>query len=138
MAKSYGKLDQALKDLVEAYLEIEEELTEKHGEDEEALAHAFIEALETSVESAMEEHDCSSGSFASMLSNLSEALEQIDSAAFEGSSEDDEYELADEDYEMDDSDIDDADLDEDEDSDDDEDEDDEDLDDVDDDEEDDD
>lgn len=123
MAKSYAKLDQALKDLVEAYLEIDAELTEKHGEDEEALAHAFTEVLETSVESAMEEHDCSSSSFASMLSNLSESLEQIDPAAFEGAGDDDEYELAEEDYDADDGDIDDADLDDEDDLDEDEDED---------------
>lgn len=109
MANSYTKLDQALKDLVEAFSGVEEELTEKHGEDEEALAHAVLEAVETSVEGALEEHDYSSSSFASLLSVLTEALEQLDPAAFE--EEGAEYDMSEVEYDIDDSDIDDADLD---------------------------
>ena len=112
MANSYQKLDQALKDLVESYAEIETELEEKHGDDEEALSHALIEALETSIEGALEEHDYSSANFAGVLSLLTEALEQLDPAAFEDSSEDDEeYDMAEVEYDLEDADIDDADLD---------------------------
>jgi len=109
MANSYAKLDSALKDLVEAFSEVEEELSAKHGEDEEALSHAVIEALETAVEGALEEHDYSSSSFAGLLSLLTEALEQLDPAAFE--EEGGEYDMAEVEYDADDADVDDADLD---------------------------
>ena len=109
MAKTHSKLDQALNDLIEAYSELEEELGTKHAEDEEALSHAMIEALETSIEGALEEHDYSSSNFASVLSMLTEALEQVDPAAFEDESED--YDMSEVEYSADDADIDDADLD---------------------------
>lgn len=83
MANTYTKLDQALKDLIEAYNELEEEVGEKYEDDEDAYAHAIIEALETSVESAIEEHDSSTTQFATILSNLTEALEQLDPSAFD-------------------------------------------------------
>ncbi len=114
MVKSFSKLDQALKDLVEAYAELESDLEAKHGEDEESLSAALIEALETGVEGALEEHDYSSSSFAGLLSMLTEALEQLDPAAFEGEeSEDEEYDLSDVDYDIEEGELEDADLDED-------------------------
>ena len=109
MAKAYAKLDQSLKDLVEAFAEVETELEEKHGEDEEALSHAVIEALETAVEGALEEHDYSSSSFAGLLSLLTEALEQLDPAAFEDEGE--EYDMSEVEYDLEETDVDDADLD---------------------------
>lgn len=112
MADSFSKLDQALKDLVEAYTNLISELESKYGdEDEDALSAAIIEALETSIEGAIDEQDSSTTNFAEMLSALSEALEQLDPAAFDEQSaegEDEEYEDDDVDYD----DIDDADLDE--------------------------
>lgn len=128
MADSYAKLDQAIKDLVEAYAELEEDATEKHGEDEEAFGSAIVEALETSIEGAMEEYDISSAAFASLLSVMTEALEQIDPAAFEGGSseeeedddngDDDDVDYDDDgDYDEDEEDEDDEDFDDDEDDD---------------------
>ena len=83
MSNSYAKLDQALKDLLEAYTELEEENESKFGDDEDSYSHAMIEALETSIESALEEHDVSTTVFAAVLSNLTEALEQLDPSAFD-------------------------------------------------------
>lgn len=108
MADSFTKLDQALKDLIEAYTELESELDGKYGEDEEAYAAAIIEALETSIESAVDEQDSSTSVFANLLSSLSEALEQLDPAAFE----EERAEEGDEDYDIDDVDYDDLDEDE--------------------------
>ncbi|MFN8389162.1 MAG: hypothetical protein U0136_02590 [Bdellovibrionota bacterium] len=109
MANTFSKLDQALKDLIEAYVELEGQLEEKHGDDEESMSHAMIEALETAVEGALEEHDYSSSNFAGVLSLITEALEQLDPAAFEEEGE--EYDLAEVEYELEDGDIDDADID---------------------------
>lgn len=112
MASSYSKLDQALKDLIEAYTAMEEEFDEKYGDDEEAFSSAVIEALETSVESAIDDQDSSTSFFANLLSSLSEALEQLDPAAFEETTEeeDDEDDASEIDY--DDLDENDLDLDE--------------------------
>lgn len=112
MGKKHNKLDQALKDLIESYVELEEELSAKHRDDEDALNAGIIEVLETSIEGALEEHDYSSSKFANLLSVLTESLEQIDPAAFEGE-EDEDYNMSEVDYDEDESDIDDADLDED-------------------------
>jgi len=109
MADSFSKLDQALKDLVEAYSNLVSELESKHGEeDEEALGTAILEALETSIESAIDEQDSSTTEFAEMISALSEALEQLDPSAFDEQSEEEEEE----EYEEDDSEYDDIDEDE--------------------------
>lgn len=101
MVSLYKKLDDALKDLVEAYIELEDQITEKVGDDEDAFTHAIIEALETSIESAIEEHDFSTTGFAAILSNLTEGLEQLDPVAFDDDEEEDEDESDDdEDYDM--------------------------------------
>ena len=115
MAKS--KLDQALIDLIEAYTELEAELDKKFADDEESYAAALIETIETSVEAAIEDQDASTGSFASLLSSMTEALEQLDPSAFEGGEEeddDDEYEADDDDVDLDDDDLDEDDDDDDE------------------------
>ncbi len=110
MAHKSSKFHQALIDLIEAYSQIEDVATEKHGDDESAANSAILEVLETSIESAIEEQDASTSFLASMLSSLSEALEQIDPSAFEESDEDyDEYEAEDSDIDLDE---DDDDLDE--------------------------
>jgi predicted transcriptional regulator len=109
MADSFGKLDQALRDLVEAYSNLVSELESKYGDDdEEAITTAIIEAVETSIEGAIDEQDSSTTEFAEMLSALSEALEQLDPSAFEEQGEEEEEEYEDEDVDYDD--IDDEDL----------------------------
>jgi hypothetical protein len=120
MGDAYTKLDQALKDLIEAYTEIESELDDKHGDDEESFSTAIIEVLETAVESAIDEQDSDTRSIATILSNLSEALEQLDPSAFdaEETEDADEDEEEDEDYDIDDDDEDLEELDEEEDEDD--------------------
>ena len=118
MSSAYARLDQAVKDLLDAYIEIDDELQSKHSEDEDSFSNAMIEALETSLESALEEHDISTGALAGIFSNFTEALEQLDPSAFDAD-EDDEYVVEDVDddidddvdpYEMDDDDIDDDEL----------------------------
>jgi ribonuclease E len=121
MANSFSKLHQALRDLIEAYTELEEELDEKCSDDDEAFSNEMIEALETSIESAIEEQDSSTAFFATMLASLSEGLKQVDPSAFdeeEGEEADDdaEYDIDEEsEYDIDDEEMD---LDEDEDEDD--------------------
>ncbi len=107
MANSTSKLDQALMDLIEAYSEIASGLAEKHGEDEDALNNALVEVLETSIDSAVEEQGFNTSQFASMLSCLTEALEQIDPSAFEDEDEDYEYDIEESDIDLDDDDADD-------------------------------
>lgn len=115
MADSFGKLDQALRDLVEAYSNLVTELEGKYGDDdEEAITTAIIEAVETSIEGAIDEQDSSTTEFAEMLSALSEALEQLDPSAFEEQAEEEEEYEEDEDEDVDYDDIDDADIDEEE------------------------
>ncbi len=110
MGNSNTKLDQALRDLIEAFRGIREKLDEKHGEDEDAFEGAIMEVLEASIENAIEEEDISSHAFAEMLDLLTEALEQYDPAAFDDADED-EYDADDDsEYDVDD----DIDLDEDE------------------------
>jgi len=116
MADSFAKLDQALKDLIEAYTQLEEEYEEKFSDDDEAFSSAMIEALETSIENAIDEQDSSTSLFANMLSSLSEALEQLDPAAFEDETEgeapeeEEGYDADDVDYEdIDENDLDDED-----------------------------
>ena len=112
MASSYSKLDQALQDLIETYTDLEAEVSDKHSQDEDSYNHAIVEVLETSIESALEEHDVTTSTFASLLSNLMEALEQLDPLAFEDDSDSDDYDLdsvdvgEDENYEDEDEDID--------------------------------
>ena len=116
MAHSHNKLEQALKDLIEAYAALEQELEEKHGDDEDAFSHEICEALETAIETAIEDSDSTPSFLATLLSNTSQALEQIDPNAFEASDEEEYEEESEEaeDLEEDDEleDLDDYDLDE--------------------------
>ncbi len=127
MARASSKLEQALRDLIEAYTELEEGLEQKHGEDEASFSHAVDEALEAAIETAIEETDASTNVFGAILSNLTESLERLDPNAFEAQADADYDEIDDVDVDdadvedADDSDdaddLDDADLDEDEDED---------------------
>lgn len=90
MGKTAGRLEQAILELIESYAEVENNAEEKHGEDEDSYAHAMIEAIETSLESAIDESDVSTGQFAAILANLSEALEQLDPSAFESDEDEDD------------------------------------------------
>lgn len=92
---AFANLDQALKDLIESYVELEEETEQTHGDDEDSYTQAIIEALETSVETAIEEHDVSTTTFATILSHLTEALEQLDPSAFEDEETHDAYDMND-------------------------------------------
>lgn len=116
MGDSYIKLDQALKDLIEAYVDLDKEIALKNNDDEDAYSSAMIETLETSIESALEDQDVESKFFANMITFLSDALEQLDPVAFEDAiteGADDEYESDDDDeIDYDDSDDDDSDDDE--------------------------
>ena len=109
MAISSSRLDQALRDLIDSYSELEAGFVGTLGEDEDSLNHALVEVCETAIESALEENDTSTTVFASMLSNLTEALEQLDPAAFED--DDSDYEIDDVDMGVDDIDDIDDDLD---------------------------
>ena len=95
MGDSFAKLDQALKDLIEAYVALDTEISAKHSDDDEAYANAMTEVLETSIESALEEQDQETKFFANMITLLSDALESIDPVAFEDplgeDSDDDDY-----------------------------------------------
>ena len=89
MSNAYARLDQALKDLVEAYTEVEAELEDKYSDDEDSFSHAVIEALETAIESTIEEQDISTSALAGVFANMTEALEQLDPSAFD--EDEDEY-----------------------------------------------
>ncbi len=112
MPNAYSKLDQALIDLIDAYVELEAKLVEKHDNDEDEVASGITEALEASIDSAIEDQDFSTSLFASVVSKLSDALEQLDPSAFEN---EEDFELGGENYEVETDDIDLDDLDEDED-----------------------
>src|SRR5690606_3363417 len=112
----YSKLDQAVSDLVEAYQALEQSLEEKHGEDFESIENNVVEALENAIDSAIEEHDSTTSQFASLVSSMSDAIEQLDPSAFEGEDEDElELETGDYDDLEDDIDLDDDELEDEED-----------------------
>lgn len=105
MDNPYSRLNQALRDLVESYSEIEDELEQKFTEDEDSFASAVIEALEGALESAVDELGVSTNELAGVVANITEALEQLDPSAFD-EDENDDYVMEDvnglEDYDMDD------------------------------------
>lgn len=116
MAYSSAKLDEALRQLIEAYVQLEADSEKKHAGDEDVVSSAIIDAIAESLESAIEDQDISTGYFATVASALSEALEQLDPSAFEDPDSDDEKD-DDDDIDIDDldDDLDYEDLDEDED-----------------------
>ncbi|MCB0360495.1 MAG: hypothetical protein KDD44_12690, partial [Bdellovibrionales bacterium] len=66
------------------------ELEEKFGDDVDTYEHSVVEALEASIESVADEQDVSTNFVATMLSALSEALEQLDPSAFDGDEDEEE------------------------------------------------
>ncbi len=83
MAKSASNLEQALVELIDGYIELESSSNKAYGDDEDSFSNSIIEGLETSLDAAIEESNISTTEFATLLANLSEALEQIDPSAFE-------------------------------------------------------
>jgi hypothetical protein len=109
MPSSSAKLDQALSDLIEAFTELEIELDGKFGEDEDTYSSALIETLEAAIENALDEQDSNTTVVATLLSTLTEALEELDPSAFDEIEEESDYDLDDvnlEDYDEEDDDID--------------------------------
>jgi len=80
--------------LLEAFSELEEEVEEKFGDDEDSFENAVIEMLETSLEQAIDDTGISTAVTASMLSSLSEALEQLDPDAFSDEEAEFSYDLS--------------------------------------------
>lgn len=110
MAHTVSKLEQSLRDLIDAYHELEEQLKKKHLDDVDTLAAAVVEAMESAVDEAIDHQDSSTGKFAELITYLQEALEQLDPSAFEGSEEEEDE---DDDIDLDDIDYDDLDEEED-------------------------
>lgn len=91
MSNSLERLEQALKDLIEAYSDVEEEIDDKFGDDEEKFSIAMIESMEGAIENAVEEQGYSTSAFAALVGTLSEGLESLDPSAFE---EEDDYDYS--------------------------------------------
>jgi len=87
MANLHDRLDQALVELIEVYSLLESDVEDKFPDDQESYANAIIEGLEAAIESSIDEGDISTNQFAAILSNLTEALEQLDPSAFEDDTE---------------------------------------------------
>ena len=122
--KGAEKIIEALTQLMEGYIELQESVERdfggREGDDETELSSEVDSALVTEVraaiESVMEEEDYSAEEFASVISMVTDALEEIDPDVFDQEEEDEED---DEDEDEDEDDDDDEDFDDDEDSDDD-------------------
>lgn len=109
MSGATPKLEQSLRDLLEAFVLLEEEVEEKFGDDELSYAAALIETLEPAIESAVEDVDVSTSSMAALIDALSEALESLDPTAFENEDEENlDFKINEDDIDLD------EDLDEDE------------------------
>lgn len=108
MSSAITRFDQALVELIDSFMNIESEMSSKFGDDPATYEQAVLEAVETSVESAIEEQDTTTTYFAGMLSCLSEGLEAIDPSAFESEEEeevDEAYESDEDDIDLDDDDM---------------------------------
>lgn len=118
--KGAAKIIEALTQLMEGYVElqqsVERDFGSREGEDEGELSSevdtAIVTEVRAAVESVMEDEDYSAEEMASVISMLTDALEEIDPDVF-NQDEDDEEEEEDEDEDEDDDD--DTDLDEDDD-----------------------
>lgn len=113
MSNVIGKLDQAFKDLVEAFAELESQCFEKYENDEENYNSTIVEAIETCIEGALDECDVDTSVVATLLTACSEALENIDPEAFSEQDGDDDDYASDDDEEEDEDDEDLEDYDED-------------------------
>ncbi len=134
--KATEKIIEALTQLVEGFAELQEKLEEDYdpevaaesddddtdSEEEESatgIEEAIVTEIKAAVESVIENEDCAPEDLASIVSALTDALEEIDPEVFshgeaeeEEEEEEEEYEDIDEDF---DEDYDDEDEDEDED-----------------------
>jgi len=109
MSGASSKLEQALRDLVEAFVALEEETEEKFGDDELSYSAAIVEALEPAIENAIEDIDLSTTTVATLIDALTEALESLDPNAFESNDDEDLSNYNIEDIDIDDDDEDDDD-----------------------------
>ncbi len=118
--KGAAKIIEALTQLMEGYVElqqsVERDFGSREGEDEGELSSevdtAIVTEVRAAVESVMEDEDYSAEEMASVISMLTDALEEIDPDVF---SQDEDEEEEDEDEDDDDTDLDeDDDIDEDE------------------------
>ena len=95
MSNAAEKIDIALKELLEAFSELEQDLDEKHGDDEDAYQSLLAETFESSIETAVEESGTSTTLVATLVSSLSEGLEALDPSVFEDDSDDYSISMAD-------------------------------------------
>jgi hypothetical protein len=126
--KSTEKIIEALSLLLEGYAELQEDVgdddvdidDDDEEEETEVSESGLVHEVRTAIESVMEGEDYSSADIASLLSTVTEALQEIDPSVFEDAEEEVEEEDEDEDFEVDDDDdeydVDDDDDEEDEDS----------------------
>lgn len=129
--KATEKIIDALTQLVEGFAELQERLEEDYDpdveseEDEESekgekkegasnLEEALVTEVRAAVEAVIENEDCAPEDLASIVSALSDALEEIDPEVFAHGAVAESDEDEDEDYDDDDIDVDDEDYDEDE------------------------
>jgi hypothetical protein len=128
--KATEKIIDALTQLVEGFAELQEGLEddldpaaaaegddEEDSEEEVDIEDALVTEIRAAVEAVIENEDCAPEDLASIVSALTDALEEIDPEVFSHgepaeAEEEEEYEDDDEDYEDDDDDVD---LDEDDD-----------------------
>jgi hypothetical protein len=129
-SKVTRKITEALSDLLQSYAELLEALQtefgvteEKEGEAAEAAAEelesSLVNEIRAALELVMDQDDYSADDIASLITSMTEALEEIDPTIFEAGSEEDGEEDEDEDYVVEDEDEDYDEYDEDEEEDDD-------------------
>ncbi|MBX7145664.1 MAG: hypothetical protein K1X79_14530 [Oligoflexia bacterium] len=117
--KAAEKIIEALTQLLEGYSELQESIENDFGgekDDEETaeeLDAALVTEMRAAVESVIENEDYTAEEIASVISALTDCLQEIDPDVFE--TEETEEEEDDDDYDDDDEDEDDEDLDLDED-----------------------
>ena len=129
--KATEKIIDALTQLVEGFAELQERLEEDYDPDVESdeeeesdkgekkegasnLEEALVTEVRAAVEAVIENEDCAPEDLASIVSALSDALEEIDPEVFAHGAVAESDEDEDEDYDDDDIDVDDEDYDEDE------------------------
>ncbi len=114
--KAAEKIIDALTDLLDGYKELQKALESDFGADEDTadraleMDAALITEMRAAIESLMESEDAGAEEIASIISVMTDALEEIDPNVFTPGDED--LEAADEDADDDDDDLDDLDEDE--------------------------
>lgn len=113
--KGAGKIIEALTQLMEGYVELQQAVERDFGgrdsDDDSELSSevdtAIVTEIRAAVESVMEDEDYSAEEMASVISMLTDALEEIDPDVFDQDDEDEaEEEEEDEDEDEDDEDLD--------------------------------